>query len=195
MAITYDCKMTRQLKLYRDICSSYYHGPDELMQSFNISRRMLQRDLKDLRDSGSISLKLDKKTKNYIESENPAVFDDSSTGRRRQHLIRLNRLTTLIDRLERTDTYELDRYESALEEYAYGLELSEEDPQTFPPEEIGEAPVMPELEDIKASYYSLFPESNERMRQRDFKALRDAGFDIYYSHKYRTIIFSPDTLI
>ena len=83
----------------------------------------------------------------------------------------------------------LYRYESSLEEYIWYKEAMEEDPEAFPPENLGDMPKMPVLEDIKASYYELFPNSNERMRQRDFSALRDVGYEIYYSHKYRRIIF------
>ena len=118
-----------------------------------------------------------------------AGSEGSATGRHRQHLIRLNRLTALMDRLERTDMEVLYRYESSLEEYIWYKEAMEEDPEAFPPENLGDMPKMPVLEDIKASYYELFPNSNERMRQRDFSALRDVGYEIYYSHKYRRIIF------
>ena len=112
MAGSNDSKMTRQLKIYLNILTTTFHGPEELMEQFGISRRMLQRDLKDLRDAGVIRLKLIKREKNYAEAEEPAVFDEASTGRRRQHLLRLKRLTTLINRLERTDIWELQRYES-----------------------------------------------------------------------------------
>lgn len=182
-------KMTRQLMIYSSICHTYYHGPDELMKQFHINRRMLQRDLKDLRDAGIIRLKLNKADNNYIEADEPAVFDESSTGRRRQHLIRLNRLATLIDELPRTDMDELNQYESEHEEYAYYQEYMMEDPEEFLPEDLGDPPTMPDFEDIKAAYYSLFPDSSERMRQRDFAALNDAGYNIYYSQKYKAFIF------
>ncbi|MBR4760898.1 MAG: hypothetical protein IK078_12235 [Lachnospiraceae bacterium] len=39
-------KMARQLNLFDYICCTTYHGPAELMKRFNVSRRMLQRDLK-----------------------------------------------------------------------------------------------------------------------------------------------------
>ena len=185
-------KMIRQLSLYQNIRKTWYHGPDELMERFKISRRMLQRDLKDLRDAGVIRLTLDKKDNNYIEASEPPVFDESVTGRRHQHLVRLKRLITLMDNLERTDMDKISHYESELEDYDWYKECMVEDPEKFPPEDLGDPPVMPVLEDIKASYYSLFPESNERMRQRDFSALNDAGYTIYYSHKYKTIIFEDD---
>ena len=33
---------------------------------------------------------------------------------------------------------------------------------------------------------------DKRMRQRDFCALNDIGYNIYYSHKYKAIIFEDD---
>ncbi len=45
-------KTVRQLSIYNNICSTHFHGPSDLMHRFNISRRTLQRDLKDLKDSG-----------------------------------------------------------------------------------------------------------------------------------------------
>ncbi|MCR5251999.1 MAG: hypothetical protein K6E50_15500 [Lachnospiraceae bacterium] len=187
-------KMTRQLMLYRNICRTTFHGPEELMRRFGIGRRMLQRDLKDLRDAGVIRLELDKKQDNYVESKKDAAFDETAVGRHRQHLARLNRLATLMDKLERTDMEALFSYESEAEEYSWYLEAMEEDPETFPPEDLGDPPLMPPLEDIRASYYLLFPDSNERQRQRDFKALNDAGYHIYYDHRYRRIIFDDPWL-
>ncbi len=189
MGNSINAKMMRQLEIYMNIQQTEFHGPDDLMRRFKINRRMLQRDLKDLRDAGVIRLKLDKKHNNYIESDKPPVFDESATGRHRQHLVRLNRIATLIDELERTDVYKLEQYESEYNEYLDLIELSKEDPITFPPESIGDPPVMPHLTDVNASYYSLFPDSNERMRQRDYQALNELGYEIHYSRKYKTVIF------
>ena len=184
-----NAKMERQLLLFYNIIATEYHGPDELMQRFGISRRMLQRDLKDLRDAGILNLKYDKESNNYIDSDTPNAFDYTSTGRRRQHLIRLNRLAVLITRLPQTDMQELYRYESEYRDYIDYEELSLEDPETFPPEERGNPPDMPVLEDIKKAYYDLFPNNNERMRQRDFRSLYEAGFGLYYSRKYKAFIY------
>jgi len=183
-----DSKIIRQLKIYLNILTTTFHGPEELMERFGISRRMLQRDLKDLRDAGVLRLKLIRKEKNYIDAEKPPVFDETSTGRHRQHLLRLRRLTTLIDQLERTDLQELQCYESELEEYELHKEYMADDPVTFPPDELPPAPKKPVPADIKASYYTLFPNSNERMRQRDFRALTEAGFVIFYDRKYKAFI-------
>lgn len=182
-------KIIRQISIYSNILSTVYHGPDDLMKRFGINRRMLQRDLKDLRDAGIIRLKLDKKENNYIKAEIPVEFDGSATGRHRQHLVRLNRLATLINRLPRTPIYELNTYEMEYQEYLDYKEYMVEDPKTFPPGDLWNPPVMPVWENIKEAYYELFPDSSERMRQRDFEALNEAGFDIHYDRKYRNFIF------
>ncbi len=185
-------KTARQLMLYDNIITTHFHGPSDLMRRFKISRRTLQRDFKDLKDSGVINLKYIKaegdEGENYVPSDEEAEFDESATGRRRQHLLRLNRLATLIDKLPRTDMQLIHEYESEL----YDYELFMEDPGDLTPEEIGEKPEPPELPDIKAAYYSLFPDSNERTRQRDFDVLNDIGFSIYYSRKYKIFIFEDD---
>ena len=184
-----NAKMERQLILLNNIWSTTYHGPTELMQRFGISRRMLQRDLKDLRDAGILDLKYDKQSDNYLVTDTPPAFDQTSAGRRRQHLIRLNRLAVLIGNLPLTDMEELCRYESAYQDYIDYEELTLEDPETFPPEDRGAPPDMPVLEDMKKAYYALFPNSNERMRQRDFRALYEAGFGLYYSRRYKAFIY------
>ena len=56
-------KMARQLQIY-DLVAGVRNGavysPAEIMAAFGITRRMLQRDLKDIRDCGLISVVYDK---------------------------------------------------------------------------------------------------------------------------------------
>ena len=160
------------------------------MNQFGISRRMLQRDLKDLRDCGLIYVKYDRKKDQYISAGN-AIFDETAAGRHRMHLLRLHRIGTLIHALSKTGEGELHNYESELEDYDYWVQESLEDPIANPPEDIPEPPVL-DLPDIKAEYYALFPDSNERTRQRDFAEMNRAGFRIYYSRTYKSFIFEYD---
>ncbi len=201
-------KMARQLQIYdrvscaptpEEISFGVIIGPSELIREFGISQRMLQRDLKDLRDCGLISLKYNRARNMYIQSGEP-VFDENAGERRRQHLRRLYRLGTLIDNLTRTYCSELDQYESLVQELEDFIEFSKEDPETFTPEDIAELrrkllDEYPEFPDLKAEYHLLFPDSSERTRQRDFKELREAGFDLYYDPVYRTYIFKEDDTI
>ena len=189
-------KMTRQLQLYdtiASICNDAVYSPTELMDSFGISLRMLQRDLKDLRDCGLINVRFNKSEKKYVIAGD-AVFDESAATRRKQHLTRLYRIGTLIVNLSRTDPNELEDYEYGLKQFNEYLEDAKADPENNPPEDIEVMrsfyiPHELEFYDLKAEYYSLFPESNERTRQRDFEEMTCAGFTIYYSRKYKSFIF------
>ncbi len=188
--------MSRQLQIY-DMLAGVENGavysPSELMSSFGISRRMLQRDLKDLRDCGLINVKYDKSKDRYILAEIPP-YDESIPMRRRQHLQRLFRIGTLIYGLTRTYTNELEHYEYGIREFEEYLEDAQNDPENNSPDDIEMMrefyiPQDFEFYDLKAEYYSLFPDSNERTRQRDFEELNRAGFNIYYSRKHRAFIF------
>ena len=152
---------------------------------------MLQRDLKDMKDSGLLSVKLDRANNNYIKTDT-AVFDETAPDRRRSHLLRLYRIATLIRSLPHTGIDTLHKYETGLEEYAYALQDSLSDPAQYPQEELPEKPALPDFPNLKAKYYELFPDSNERTRQRDFEELNRAGFKIYYDRKYKSFIFEYD---
>lgn len=183
-------KMTRQLQLFYIIIHTHYHGPNDLMQELGVNRRMLQRDLKDLRDSGLLLLKYDRTDKNYIDTDK-ALFDESAKTRRRQHLIRLNRIGTLIRELSPINREELYRYECELEDYEYFVQESLDDPVSYPPKDIPDKPIF-EFPDLKSEYYALFPSSNERTRQRDFEEMTRAGFPIYYSRRHKAFIFEEN---
>ena len=194
--------MARQLNIYaqvsevpalEEISFGVIIGPKEIMREFGISQRMLQRDLRDLRDCGLINVKYNKARDMYIRLETSAL-DETAEGRHFQHLRRLYRLGTLISKLSRVYQSEIDRYESLVQELNDYIEFSQEDPETFPLEDINEMRESAESEypyfpNLKSEYYTLFPDSNERTRQRDFKELRDAGFDIDYNKKYKAYVY------
>ncbi len=194
-----NAKMARQLQLY-DLIANVRNGaiysPDEIMIDFGITRRMLQRDLKDLRDCGLIKVKYNKAKDRYV-LDGEAQFDDTASPRHRQHLIRLYRLGTLIHGLTRTDEKALEEYEFGLAEFNDYLEEAKSDPENNSPEDIDlmrdfYIPDDFEFYDLKSEYYALFPESNERTRQRDFDEMYHAGFRIYYSRKYKAFIYEYD---
>ncbi len=188
-------KMNRQLLLYDYIITHEVFGPNDLMKYMHITRRTLQRDLKDFRDCGLINLKYKKENDRYIKKE--ATFDPDVTGRRKSHLIRLYRIGTLIKKLPTTYNEKLEYYESWIREYKEWIEEGYEYPDTTPEdikfykEEIANyyQKIQKLLPDLKAEYYKLFPDSNERTRQRDFSEMRDAGFNIYYEQKYHSYVF------
>ncbi len=181
-------KMTRQLRIYYRLTASKIIGPEDIMLEFGISRRMLQRDLKDMKDSGLLHVKLDRANNNYIKKDD-AVFDETAPDRRKAHLLRLYRIGTLIWDLSKANLEELRVYKTLLEEYEDALSDSKEDPDMFPPDEVPDKPEKPELPDLKAEYYALFPDSNERTRQRDFEELNRAGFKIHYDRTYKAFLF------
>ena len=188
-------KITRQLQIY-DTVSSIKNGaiysPTELMDAFGISLRMLQRDLKDLRDCGLINLKYNRANDRYLIAGD-AVFDENAGIRRKQHLIRLYRIGTLIHKLSSIDPKDFEHYEWGLNEFNDYLKEAESDPDNNSPEDIEGMRefYVPNIEfpNLKSEYYELFPESNERTRQRDFQEMCRAGFEIYYSRKYHTFIY------
>ena len=183
--------MTRQLKIYYRLTASKIIGPNDIMREFDISRRMLQRDLKDIRDCGLLNVKLDRTNDSYIKTDD-AVFDESATDRRRAHLLRLYRIGSLIWSFPHISLDTLHIYEHLLEEYEDELHDSLNDPVQYPPEELPNKPELLDLPDLKTQYYELFPDSNERTRQRDFEELNRAGFKIYYERKYKAFLFAYD---
>lgn len=184
-------KMTRQLQIYYLLTTSKIIGPDDIMNTFRITRRMLQRDLKDLRDCGLINVKYDRASDNYIIAGD-AVFDETAKDRRKQHLIRLYRIGSLIHQLGKVSSDGIRIYETILEEYELSVQDSLSDPINNPPEDVPDKPEPLDLPDIKGKYYELFPDSNERTRQRDFEEMNRAGFNIYYSRRHKAFIFEYD---
>ena len=89
---------------------------------------------------------------------------------------------------------ELADNDETLKEY---LEEAKENPEENSPEDIE---MMREfyiprlrLADLKKEYYALFPDSNERTRQRDFKEMNNAGFEVYYSRELKAFIYEDDS--
>lgn len=188
-------KMTRQLQLYDTVLGiqiGAIYNPTELMDLFGISLRMLQRDLKDLRDCGLINLKYDRLEDKYVIAEDP-VFDDTAGTRRKQHLTRLYRIGILIHNLSSIGSEEFERYEQGIKEFNEYVEDVNNNPEDYYPVDMESMRdfYIPDIEfyDLKAEYYALFPNSNERTRQRDFEEMCRAGFEIYYSREYKSFIY------
>lgn len=85
-------------------------------------------------------------------------------------------------------------YETLLEEYEDAFQDSKDNPELLLPEEIPDKPDKPDMPDLKTEYYALFPDGNERTRQRDFEEMNRAGFHIYYSRQHRAFIYEYATL-
>lgn len=184
-------RIYRQIRLYHYLIAhkTGYRGPKELKHFLGVNTRMLQRDLKDIRDAGLLNLKYQKKNDNYIDAKEPAAFTKKPVKKkRREHLLRLRRLCILMDQLEGPDPEEVDQYESALDDYKTELENFLNDPETFPPDELDDPPERPDFPDIKAQYEALFPEQSTRTRYRDFEALSTAGYTITYHPEFKAYV-------
>lgn len=183
-------RIFRQIRLYHYLVrhKEGYRGPAELKHFLSADTRMIQRDLKDIRDAGLLKLKYNKKEKNYIHGGEASFTQKAIKPRRREHLLRLRRLCTLMTCLEGPDFEEVDSYETALHDYECSLRDSKEDPEAFPPDEIGEPPKLPDFPDIKAQYETLFPGLSLRTLQRDFQTLSKAGYTITYRPEYKAYV-------
>ena len=164
------------------------------METGITNRRMLERDLTDLNDSRLMNAKYDRKMKNYyLEEPSPA---GTIPARRMAHLIRLKRLGTLIVNLSQTDYSDYLNFEEAVKKYENVKRIAKNNPG-ISKEEIAEAKEdvcfyarFIGQEDLKKEYYELFPESNERTRQRDFEEIsRIPNFSLFYSRKLGKYIY------
>ena len=192
-------KMSRQLRLYDHLISHQIYAQEDLQEVTGSSLRVLQRDLKDLRDCGLCNVKRDrvKSSESYGDYtwRDPAPKKDENHPRRQQHLNRLYRLGTILTEFRNANYEAICEYEARMLEYRDNLEYmsEEEDPDE---EELAWVeslkPDIPVLEDLKARYDKLFPNSNKRTRQRDFAALREAGFSLYYDHEYHGFVYEPE---
>lgn len=202
-------KMPRQLKIYYILAFEYNDliGPKDLMIKYGISRRTLERDLKDLTDSGLLRIEYDSSNSTYIGEyiNNPINFPDNSkdSKRRLSHLVRLKRLGTLIKHFQ--ENFESDMnyfydYEEAIDNYTELKAAYNQGDPNVSRTDLKDAKEEVELQlsslmisDLVKEYYLLFPDSNERTRQRDFKELNDAGFCFYHFKKIKGYAFIIDT--
>ncbi len=163
---------------------NYEHSPERLMRYLGVSLRTLQRDFQDLRECGSCNYSYKSKGNEYVHSEKDATDIDTAKRRRKLYLTKLARMCRLLDGLPLTDMQELESYEHELSDLLNDSEDDEEDDYYIP-----EKPTIP---DLKGEYYKLCPEVSERTRQRDFDTLRELGFIILYSQRYKGYLFTDD---
>lgn len=160
-------KIERQLLLYEIFLYCEVTEFAEITSRLPINKRMIQRDIVDLREAGLVDVVYSKKERGYVKKDTPQ-FNEQAAGKRRQFLKRLYRLGTLMTELENEDIA------------AWEKELESED---------GEEK---EYFTAKDSYYELFPDSSERTRQRDFKTLRRIGHEVGYNNNDHCFILEED---
>ena len=181
-------KMQRQLDLYCYIRSGAICGRSELLHKhYATSIRMIQRYMKELTDAGLIKKKYHSDIDEYLDVPNvEPTFNETTTGRYRQHLIRLHRLCTLIDKLTSSYPEEISEYEMLYEYYIEDLKDAKNHPDRYDKS----APVPPEkpvLEDARDCYHRLFPECSNQTMRRDFKEISYVKEVLYYP-KYKVYL-------
>ncbi len=179
MKETDSSKILRQVRLYYAFCTieeKPITPKKAMLEAYIKSHRTFERDLIDLRDAGVVNAVYDRHKKGLVFYR--CEFDESVTGARRSRLKHLNRLCTVMVRL---DQFGIEQYIDILED--------PDAPFSFP--------------DIIAQYEALFPDASIRTRQRDFQILNCVGkyaclhnefmeepdFEIKYDKKYKTYIF------
>lgn len=147
-------KLERQILLYEIFCHFTGWELETIFEVLPISRRTLQRDVKDLTDAGLISVRFSKKEQSYVPSEKEIQFhEDTENKYRNRHLKRLNRLGKLITSL-------------------YNDEVSEE--KRF---------VRSEYISCKDYYQQLFPNISTRTMERDFLIMNRLGYHIKFNRQ------------
>lgn len=183
-----ESKMQRQLYLYSYIRSGAICGRDELLRKgYATSIRMIQRDMKELTDAGIIRKKYHGDIDEYLDdSKSAPTFNENATGRYRQHLVRLHRLCTLMDKLTSSFPEEISEYEMLYEYYLEDKEDAKSHPELYDKSGLV-PPKKPILEDARDCYHRLFPECSAQTMRRDFKELSNVKEVLYYP-KYRVYL-------
>lgn len=101
----------RQLRLYELLCRYPIAQYEDIMEIFPYNRRMLQRDLVDLRDAGLVEVKYLRKAGGYVKTGIPGMREGMNPGRE-IYLKRLNRLGRLMAEMENEDVPFEDKEEN-----------------------------------------------------------------------------------
>lgn len=145
----------RQLLLYDIFKGSLQVEYEDITSRLPIGKKMVQRDIKILTDAGLIRIKYSKKEKAYIHDSEHSPSFNDNV--KGKYRIHLMKL-------RRIATLMNELYMDTRSYY----------------EEDGDA-----YYSCKTCYYELFPEANERMRQRDFKHLNNIGYTVTYNNYER----------
>ncbi|MDE7312640.1 MAG: hypothetical protein K2N87_13635 [Eubacterium sp.] len=152
-------KLERQLLLYDIFTGCLVTRLEDITARLPVQKKMIQRDISDLMDAGLICVVYSRKEQGYVENGQP-VFREAAAGRRKSHLIRLNRLGRLMKELYNED---IPLWEKKDRKDIWGEQE--------------------EYVTAKSSYHELFPGLSERTRQRDFEVLTRIGYEIYFDNQ------------
>ena len=145
----------RQLLLYDIFRGSEQVEYEDITSRLPIGKKMIQRDIKTLTDAGLIRVKYSKKDKAYIHDS--ANPPSFKENVKGKYRIHLIKLRRIATLMNELYTDRDSYYEADGDAYY----------------------------SCKSCYYELFPEANERMRQRDFAHLNNIGYAVTYDNSDR----------
>ncbi|MCI8663722.1 MAG: hypothetical protein HFG69_10855 [Hungatella sp.] len=163
-------RLERQLRLYEVICRYAIAQFSNICEAFPYNKRLLQRDLADLREAGLVSVKYSRKGKGYFVTGIPE-FNEKAAPCKKAHLKRLNRLGRLMSGLENADIPLWEKKDNAAD---------------------GD---VREYFTAKDSYNRMFPGLSERTRQRDFEMLRNMGYQVFYDPVDHCFSWDEDSFV
>ena len=145
----------RQLLLYDIFIGSEQVEYEDITSRLPIGRKMVQRDIKALTDAGLIRIKYSKKEKAYIHDSASPPLFNENA--KGKYRLHLIKLRRIATLMNELYMDKDSYYEAEGDAYY----------------------------SCKTCYYELFPEANERMRQRDFKHLNNIGYTVTYDNNDR----------
>lgn len=148
----------RQLLLYDIFKGCEMVELAEITSRLPIGRKMIQRDMKTLTDAGLIEVCYSAKEKAYIvKSGKPHVLEESTVRDKSRKYLHLSKLNRIGRLMNELYTDTSSEYWEKGDDYY----------------------------SCKDCYYELFPDANERMRQRDFAQLNRIGYIVFYDNTDR----------
>lgn len=142
----------RQLLLYDIFKGSEEVTYEDITSRLPIGKKMVQRDIKILTDAGLIQIRYSKKDKSYVHDTSCPPAYNKNVRGKYQKHLTKLRRIATLMNQLYTDT---DSYYDVDGDAYYSC---------------------------KTCYYELFPDANEKMRQRDFKLLNDIGYTVSYDN-------------
>lgn len=150
-----DIKLTktdRQLLLYDIFRGSQQIAFEDITSRLPVNKKMIQRDMMDLTAAGLIRVHYSRKERVYIKNTENPLVLDESIKGKRR--IHLTRLRRIGILMDQLNMDTNSDYWDDKDDYF----------------------------SCKQCYYQLFPDSTERMRQRDFAQLNRIGYRIRYDN-------------
>lgn len=142
----------RQLLLYDIFKGSEEVTYEDITSRLPIGRKMIQRDIKILTDAGLIRIRYSKKIKAYVHDT--ACPPTYNESIKGKHRLYLMKLRRIATLMNELHM-DTDSYYDTDSDTYYSC---------------------------KTCYYELFPDANEKMRQRDFQLLNDIGYTVSYDN-------------